>query len=67
MGEAGVAFAVVMIGSVFLICYLGHRFERQVGWLLDRWWGLPLMLMGWPVLAFAAAFGAAELVRKALA
>ena len=43
-----VAFFALMTASVFLLSYLGHRYEKQLDYLLSRWWGLPIVVVGFP-------------------
>jgi hypothetical protein len=57
IGISFAAFFGTLLGGVFGLCYLAHRFERQADWLLDQWWGAPAAMIGGVagILGFAVA------------
>jgi hypothetical protein len=63
IGISFTAFFVTLVGSVFGICYLAHRFERQSDWLLEQWWGAPASIFGGCAVMFGLAIAAASIVR----
>lgn len=57
-----VAFFALMIASVFLMSYLAHRYEKQMDYLLSCWWGLPIVVVGFPAGMIAGSAFLAGLV-----
>lgn len=57
-----IAFFALLTASVFLLSYLGHRYEKQSDYLLSCWWGLPIVVFGAPLGMIAGSAFLAGLV-----
>lgn len=66
IGISFVAFFVTIIGGLFGVCYLAHRFEPQAEWLLDKWWGFPTVFLGGVAGILGLAIAVASIVGAVL-
>jgi uncharacterized protein YggT (Ycf19 family) len=47
------AFFFLMAALLFLMSYLGHRYQSRLDRLLSQWWSPPLAILGCAVIAVA--------------
>lgn len=64
MSAIAIAGVSAGIGALYGLAYLGHRFEHRFDTLLNRWWGVPTILLGGPALVLCAALAAGAIVSK---
>ena len=62
MTAPGIAFAAALLFGMYLMGYLGHRYEAAAERILDRWWGFPTVMLGGCVLIIGGAIAVAEIV-----